>query len=171
MNNLIRKSKKGDIDAFFQLIEKHKAPMYRACKSILNNEHDIADAMQEAVISAYKNIKSLKDEGYFKTWLTRILINKCKDIIAKNKEVLCLDDYIEASYTQEFLTEFELDELLGDLSKEQRLVISLYYISELNTREISEILREPEGTIKSRLSRAKGKVKATYLQREEMNNA
>lgn len=159
MNNLIKKAKKGNEEAFFKLIEDNKVSLYKAAKAILNNDDDIADAIQETVISAYKNIKSLKNDAYFKTWLTKILINKCKDIIAKNKEILTLDDYLEEGYTQEFLSKFEIEDMLTKLSKEQKLVISLYYISQFNTREISEILKESEGTIKSRLSRARNKIR------------
>lgn len=159
MNNLIKKAKKGNEEAFFKLIEDNKVSLYKAAKAILNNDDDIADAIQETVIAAYKNIKSLKNDDYFKTWLTKILINKCKDIIAKNKDVLTLDDYLEEGYTQEFLSKFEIEDMLTNLSKEQKLVISLYYISQFNTREISEILKESEGTIKSRLSRARNKIR------------
>ncbi|KKY01681.1 RNA polymerase sigma 70 [Paraclostridium benzoelyticum] len=167
MENLIKKAKKGNEESFFELIEANKVALYKAAKSILNNDDDVADAMQETIISAYRNIKSLKDDSYFKTWLTKILINKCKDIMAKNKEVLILDNYKEEGYTQEFLSKFEIEDMLNSLSKEQKLVISLYYISQFNTREISEILKESEGTIKSRLSRARNKLrKNTQIIRE-----
>lgn len=162
MENLIKKAKKGDEEAFFNLMEINKISLYKAGRAILNNDEDVADAIQETVISAYRNIKSLKNDSYFKTWLTKILINKCKDIISKNKETVILDDYVEEGYIQEFLSKFEIEDMLNDLSKEQKLVVSLYYISQFNTREISEILKEPEGTIKSRISRAKIKLTQNF---------
>ncbi len=166
MNILVKKSKKGDEESFFILIEENKLSMYKAAKSILDNEEDIADAIQETVISAYKNIKFLKEDSYFKTWLIRILINKCKDIIHKNKDHLLLDDYSNEVYIQDFLSDFELEDSLNDLSKEQKLVVSLYYISQFNIREISEILNESQGTIKSRLFRARNKLKNTLTLKE-----
>ena len=165
MENLIKKAKKGDEEAFFKLIEINKNSLYKAGKSILNNDEDVADAIQETVISAYRNIKSLKDNSYFKTWLTKILINKCKDIISKNKDTILLNEYVEEGYIQEFLNKFEIEDMLSKLSKEQKLVVSLYYISQFSTREISEILKEPEGTIKSRLSRAKRKLRENFAMR------
>ena len=165
MENLIKKAKKGDEEAFFNLMEINKISLYKAGRAILNNDEDVSDAIQETVISAYRNIKSLKNDSYFKTWLTKILINKCKDIISKNKETVILDDYVEEGYIQEFLSEFEIEEMLNNLSKEQKLVVSLYYISQFNTREISEILKEPEGTIKSRISRAKIKLRQSFAMR------
>lgn len=127
MENLIKKAKKGDEEAFFNLMEINKISLYKAGRAILNNDEDVADAIQETVISAYRNIKSLKNDSYFKTWLTKILINKCKNIIAKNKETVILDDYVEEGYIQEFLSKFEIEDMLNDLSKEQKLVVSLYY--------------------------------------------
>lgn len=165
MENLIKKAKTGDEEAFFNLMEINKISLYKAGRAILNNDEDVADAIQETVISAYRNIKSLKNDSYFKTWLTKILINKCKDIISKNKETVILDDYVEEGYIQEFLSKFEIEDMLNDLSKEQKLVVSLYYISQFNTREISEILKEPEGTIKSRISRAKIKLRQSFAMR------
>ncbi|WP_419750655.1 RNA polymerase sigma factor [Terrisporobacter petrolearius] len=165
MENLIKKAKKGDEEAFFNLMEINKISLYKAGRAILNNDEDVADAIQETVISAYRNIKSLKNDSYFKTWLTKILINKCKDIISKNKETVILDDYVEEGYIQEFLSKFEIEDMLNDLSKEQKLVVSLYCISQFNTREISEILKEPEGTIKSRISRAKIKLRQSFAMR------
>ncbi|WP_434799519.1 RNA polymerase sigma factor [Terrisporobacter vanillatitrophus] len=165
MENLIKKAKKGDEEAFFNLMEINKISLYKAGRAILNNDEDVADTIQETVISAYRNIKSLKNDSYFKTWLTKILINKCKDIISKNKETVILDDYVEEGYIQEFLSKFEIEDMLNDLSKEQKLVVSLYYISQFNTREISEILKEPEGTIKSRISRAKIKLRQSFAMR------
>lgn len=87
--------------------------------------------------------------------------------MAKNKEVLIFDNYKEEGYTKEFLIKFEIEDMLNRLSKEQKLFVSLYYISQFNTRERSEILKESEGTIKSRLSRARNKLrKNTKIIRE-----
>ena len=117
MENLIKKAKKGDEEAFFKLIEINKNSLYKAGKSILNNDEDVADAIQETVISAYRNIKSLKDNSYFKTWLTKILINKCKDIISKNKDTILLNEYVEEGYMQEFLNKFEIEDKLANYLK------------------------------------------------------
>ena len=82
--SLISKSKKGNKEAFSMLIEEYKLPIYKTAKAILKNEDDVCDAIQETLISIYSNIKTLKDEKYFKTWAIRITINKCYDIIARN---------------------------------------------------------------------------------------
>ena len=84
MELLIKKAMKGDAEAFVQLMELNEVSMYKTAKAILANEEDIGDAIQETILAAYKNIHTLKKAQYFKTWLIRILINKCKDIIKKN---------------------------------------------------------------------------------------
>ena len=77
-NNInVKLAKSGDKAAFSELIDCHRQTLYRVAKGILKSDFDVADAIQEAIISAYKNIGSLKNEDYFKTWIIRILINEC----------------------------------------------------------------------------------------------
>lgn len=81
MEILVRKAMKGDADAFAELIRANMQSMYKTAWVYLGNEHDIADAMQEAVLACYEKIGTLKNTKYFRTWLIRILINKCNDIL------------------------------------------------------------------------------------------
>ena len=83
---LIRKAKKGDKDAFCRLIDENVQSMYKVAAAYLKNDEDVADAIQDTILSCYENLKSLKQNRYFKTWMIRILINKCKDMIQKKKE-------------------------------------------------------------------------------------
>ena len=170
MDLMIRRAQKGDKEAFIKLIVKYTQDMYKVAKSRLNSEEDIGDAIQETILSAYKNICVLKNTSYFKTWLIRILINKCNDIITNNKKVVYVEEYYEGSINNEILEDednFENNiafrEILKNLSESYRTVVVLYYVNGFNTREISEILNEKEGTIKSRLSRAREKLKNFYL--------
>lgn len=155
MELLIKKAIKGDIEALIILIDNHEVSMYKAAKAILKNEEDIGDAIQETILSAYKNIKTLKNSKYFKTWLTRILINKCNDIIRANKNLVFVEQYREATYDEYIEDKLEFDGCFGKLSSEHKIVLTLYYLEGFNSREISEILNENENTIKSRLLRGK----------------
>ena len=78
---LIRKAKKGDKDAFCRLMDMHVQCMYKIAISYLKNDEDVADAIQDTILSCYENLPGLRKNNYFKTWMIRILINKCKDII------------------------------------------------------------------------------------------
>ena len=73
--------------------------MYKTAIAILKNEDDANDAIQEALYSAYKNYYNLKEKNYFSTWIIRILINKCYDIINKNKKIAYIDDSITQNTT------------------------------------------------------------------------
>ena len=77
-----------------QVLEAEKS-LYHIAKSILGNDEDCADAMQNAVLHAYEKLHTLRDEKYFKTWLTRILINECNHIIRSRKEQIPYEDYYE----------------------------------------------------------------------------
>lgn len=83
--SIIAEVKKGNEEAFSQLIEEYKLSIYKTAKAILKDEDDVCDALQDTCLSIYKNIGNLKSEKYFKTWVIRITINKCYDIIQKYK--------------------------------------------------------------------------------------
>ena len=170
MELLIRKAQNGDKEAFISIINEHLQMMYKVAKTRLSSEEDIGDAIQETILAAYKSICVLKNTSYFKTWLIKILINKCNDIISKNKKVIYVEDYYESIENEDLLEakvsieeNIVFNETLNSLDESYKTVIVLYYVSGFNTREISEILKEKEGTIKSRLSRARQKLKEIYL--------
>ena len=85
MKQRINRAIKGDQEAFVQLIQEHTQGMYKVARSILGNEEDVADAMQDTIVACYEKIGTLKKPQYFKTWLTRILINNCNDILRTKK--------------------------------------------------------------------------------------
>ncbi len=159
--NLVKRAKKGDDNAFVELMEQNKLALYKAAKAILNNEEDIADAMQETLLSAYKNIGKLKNEKYFKTWLTRILINKCNDIISANKKTISTEFTAEIAYEDATLKD-TTEDIFYNVRAEYKVVLNLYYVLEFSVKEIAQILNIKEGTVKSRLSRGRAVVKRNY---------
>ena len=87
MNYLIKKARQGDTDAFVELMERQKQSMYKVARSYLHREEDIADAMQETVLDCYEKLGQLKSDRYFSTWLIRILINNCNDILRTGRHM------------------------------------------------------------------------------------
>ena len=81
-------AKQGDYEALEREINKIKYKLYKTGMAILKNDEDVCDALQETLISIYKNINRLEKNEYFSTWAIRILINKCNDIIRKNKTII-----------------------------------------------------------------------------------
>ena len=162
-------ARNGDSEAFKILIETVKIKLYKTGMAILKNDDDTCDAIQETLLSAYKNLNSLKDPKYFSTWIIRILINKCYDIIEKNKKVVAINQKMEVEntgYYQFYASGSILENVLNRIDTDLRTVTVLYYYDELSISEIAESLNIPEGTVKSRLSRARNTVFEILKQKE-----
>ena len=84
----------NDNQEFIRLINENRLKLYKTAMAILKNDDDASDAIQETLLSAYKNISNLKNKEYFTTWLITILRNKCFDLIKKNKKMVYVDDTV-----------------------------------------------------------------------------
>lgn len=156
---LVKKSKKGNSLAFSTLIKHYEKDLYRVAIAITKNNEDALDCIQESILKAYTNIQSLKQDEYFKTWLIKILINQCKYVVDKNKKcVSMVNENIKHSYSDNSY-EIEVKSMINDLDEDLRVLVMLYYFEDMSIKDISNILDTPEGTIKSRLSRARSKLK------------
>ena len=96
-------------EAFERLINTVKVKLYKTGMAILKNDDDVCDAIQETLMSAYKNFGSLKEVQFFDTWITRILINKCYDIIKKNKKVAYLNEQMEVEANESYYDRYKED--------------------------------------------------------------
>ena len=92
MDNLIRRAKQGNPDAFVALMQSQMQNMYKAAKAVLRNDEDVADAISDTILVCWEKLRQLKEEAYFRTWMTRILINKCHDILRKQKHISLLEE-------------------------------------------------------------------------------
>ena len=150
------------LKAFVELMERCKSGMYKVARSYLKDDADIADAIQETVINCYEHIGRLKNADYFKTWLTRILINNCKDILAAGKRVYPLEQIEEQENTCMEMQNYEFQELMNSLDEKYRIVLLLYYGEGFKIKEIAQILEMDENTVKTRLSRGRKKFEHAY---------
>ncbi|WP_200880538.1 sigma-70 family RNA polymerase sigma factor [Clostridium drakei] len=154
----IKLAKKGDRDAFIRIIENSKASMYRIAVGILNSPQDVEDAFQNTIIKSYEGIIHLKKNEYFKTWLIRILINECNAILRSNHKIIPIEEVQDnAKVTNEF-SKLELTSAVNSLSEDLRIVTTLFYFEDIPQKDIAKILDIPEGTVRSRLSRARNKL-------------
>ena len=161
--SLINKAKDGDLEALSKLIEQSELILYKTAKAILNNEEDVRDAIQEALTNIYLNLKDLKEEKYFKTWATRIVINKCYDIINKNdlnnkkidkaKKVHVIEG--NDNWENNLEQQTQLENALNSIDEKLKLITVMYYYNNFKVKEISKILNIPEGTVKYNLSKAR----------------
>lgn len=164
-DNII-KAKKGNKEAFINLIEENLISMYRVAKGILLSQADIDDAIQNTILLSYKNINTLKKDEFFKTWLIRILINECNKIYNFNKKYIDFNE-IKENYTNDEYENFDLKKAIQSLSEDLRLPIVLFYFEDMQISEIADLMNIPVGTVKSRLSRAKIKI-AQFVKEEEV---
>ena len=160
--------------SFTELLEENKLKFYKTAKIILKNDDDIYDALQDALLSMYQKYDTLRDKNLFSTWGTRIVINKCYDFFRKRKNnVLAIDETIENNTEISSFDEYDEDKygikqaMNEYLSEEQKLVVILFYYDDYSLRDISKILDIPEGTVKSRLSKARNILKEK-LEKEEI---
>lgn len=162
MKQLVNRAIKGDQEAFVQLIQENTQGMYKVARSILRNEEDIADAMQDTIVTCYEKINTLKKPQYFKTWLTRILINNCNDIIRSKKREWVGEVYTEEVSTTSDFARFEFVQMLQGLDEKYRLILILYYVQEFRVKEIAELLQMSSATVKTRLARGRKALEKMY---------
>ena len=162
LKELVIKAQNQDIDAFADLIRAYKQDMYRVAKSYLRNDEDVADAIQEAILAGFEKLQSLRSPEHFKTWLIKILINKCKDIIKSGKRYLPLEVVPEEGCCDNGQTNVEFMMLIDSLDESSKAVLVLRYGEDLSVKEISEVLGLSESAVKKRLERSRNKMKETY---------
>lgn len=156
-------ARQGDKEAFVSLIRACQQSLYVIARSILKNDDDCADAMQEAIAKAFSNIHTLKEPAYFKTWLIRILINECNSILRKKKKVYPTPyDMRKTSYIGDY-EQIELFEVINELDEQLQMIVTLFYIEDLSIKEISKVLDISVGTVKSRLYRARKQLSELVL--------
>ncbi|WP_391207267.1 sigma-70 family RNA polymerase sigma factor [Psychrobacillus sp. L4] len=143
---------KRDEQAFIQLMQLHKEDLYRTAFAFLKNEHDAVEAMQEVTFRAYEKIYTVKEPKYMKTWLIRIMMNYCQDQLKKKKRFISNEVLQEAGYSVD--STMELEEAIASLTSDEQQLIFLKYFQGTKIKEIAEIKKIPEGTVKSRLHTA-----------------
>jgi RNA polymerase sigma-70 factor (ECF subfamily) len=181
---LIEAARKGDLRAFNQLVLLYQSMVYNLAYRILSDQDAAADATQDAFLSAFKAIRKFRG-GSFKAWLLRIVTNACYDQlrVKQRRPTSSLDDLpVEADHTHYlhdpaeqpdgYVQRQELNRLIqtgiSTLPKEQRAALVLSDIQGLGYQEIAETLGLSLGTVKSRLSRGRAKLRDFLWQQGEL---
>jgi len=165
---IVKKAKQGDTSAIEQILMQNMQTMYRVAFGILKTEEEISDAVSNTIVIVFEKIQTLRNEEFFKTWLTRILINECYKIYKQNKKIVYLENCNQEtlSYNDTY-ADFEVRKLIKELDKDLKEIVVLYYFEEFSVKEISKIVKIPEGTVKSRLSRARKELEKNLINNEE----
>lgn len=165
---IVKKAKKGDANAIEQILLDNMQSMYRVAYGILRTEEEISDAVSNTVVIVFEKIQTLKNEEFFKTWLTRILINECYKICKQNKKIIYLENCNQEVFSyNDTYTDFEVRNLIKKLDDDLKEIVVLYYFEEFSVKEISKMIKIPEGTVKSRLSRARKELEKNLIKNEE----
>lgn len=167
MEVLVNQARAGDSESFVQLFESMELDMYKMARSILHQDQDCRDVMQETTLKAYRSISTLRRPEYFKTWVFRILINECHELLRRQKRRMeadhnSLDEKMSASFVlAEEYEMVELYEALDTLDVSLRLSVTLYYFHGMSVKEIASTLGVSQTAVKSRLYRARKQLAET----------
>ena len=137
--------------------------LYRVAKSLLYNDADCADAIQEAIVKAFSKLHTLKEDTYAKTWLVKIVMNECYAIMRKEKRIISLDDYQMEDQEAEQEDYSELYEAIFKLPEPVKLCVTLYYLEGYSVKEVAQILDVTESAVKNRLLKARAVLKESLI--------
>ncbi len=141
-----------DKETFAEVVLSSTDSLYHISKTILKNDADCEDAVQEAIATSFAKLNTLRQDAYAKTWLTRILINECYNILKKRRKTIPLQTEQEESESADYS---DLYHALGMLKEEHRLTLVLHYLEGYSVEEIAGVMHVSAGTVKSRLSRGR----------------
>lgn len=170
VDELVRAAAAGGEDAFAELVRLHEKKVYNLTLRLCGNPEDAADAAQEAFLSAWRGLPAFRREAEFSTWLYRLASNASIDLLRRSKrrrgeasldeEESPIDAVDAAPSPQERLEGAELRDAvaagMAQLSESHRHALVLRELQELSYEEIAAVLEVDLGTVKSRISRARG---------------
>lgn len=146
-----------DKDFFVQELEACGGMLYRVAYTILRNDSACGDALQDTALKAWEKRSTLRETKYFRTWITRILINTCYDTRRKGQRVVALEEIPQSSSAPP--PDPALALALEALPEKLRLPLVLCYSEGMNYAEIAETLHLPQATVRGRIHRAKGELR------------
>lgn len=162
MEELIQRARAGDGAAFVELIEGQKGTLYKVARSYLHNDADAADAISETVLACFEKLGTLRQPRYFRTWLVRVLIRKCQDMLRERKRSVPLDEITQVGRDEPGHARVEFLDLLDSLDEKYRTVLLLYYGEGFTVGEIAQAMDLKVETVKTRLKRARAGFKLAY---------
>lgn len=166
----VKKAIGGDQKALLSLIQHEKEKLYRTAYSYVRNEADALDVFQKTVLLAIESIHQLREPKYFSTWLMRICINASLGVLKEQRKVVLMNEPNRDSFsidTEKSAEKLDLLDAIYMLDEKYKTILILRYYEDLTFQQISELLNEPIGTVKSKgkraLSRLKNSLKGVYV--------
>ncbi|CAI8961257.1 RNA polymerase sigma-70 factor, ECF subfamily [Brevibacillus sp. IT-7CA2] len=154
----IQLAQDGSVEAFARVIQLYERTLYGLARTYVGRDEDCADVVQDTMMKAFRAIRTLREPAYFKTWMIQILINECRQWQRKKRRSPTVElsplqigeKAVQAPYEA-----IELTEAVWKLEHELRSVVWLHYYEDLPIKQVALRVGIPEGTVKSRLHRAR----------------
>ena len=180
--DMIERTSRGDAAAFNRLMEQHERRMYAVALRMCGNREDAQDCLQEAMLRVYRAIGGFKGQSSFSTWVYRITMNTCLDELRrkKNRQSTSLDSLLDMGWSpsddtnapekQAMRSELRrnLNRAIQELPEEMRSAVVLRDIQGFSYEEIAHMLEINVGTIKSRISRGREKLREKMKENAEL---
>lgn len=172
---LIKELKKGKEEAFRQIVEDYGNKLLKTCYLILRDREEAEDVVQETFTKVFRKMGTFREESGLYTWIYTIALNISRDRLRKKRYILTLEDELVGNTDVETHVEMSIDrEILRkgifEMNSLYREVLVLFYFEGLSIKEISNLLNEKEGTIKSKLSRGRNILKESLLKGGQLND-
>lgn len=174
LDELVRRCQQGELVAFTDLFRRYESQVYRLAVTILRDEQDAEDAMQDTFLRVFERIKSFRGESSFKTWLTAVAVNRCRDKLRRralslerlrgraDRDETDLSEAVAARQQRQTLWS-----LVDRLDEKHRLPVILHYHADLSCGEVARVLGLRVSTVYSRLNTARQRLRAMLREQEK----
>lgn len=168
LNDLARKARQGDMQAFSDIVKQMQQPLFRYCYPMLADRQEAEDAIQDTFIRAYRHLHHYKDQGKFSSWLFtiahRICLNKLKK---RNKQdrllsKLAHEEMTKSTHLEDVLDNQDIFALLYSLKPKVRAIMILRIVHEWSYREISRVTGMSESRLRKQYERARKQLQQEY---------
>ena len=173
----VTRASRGDHDAFAALVDARLARLDAAARLILRDGELARDAVQEALIRAWRDLPGLRDPDRFDAWLHRLTVNACLDLLRRRRrrpievELQAIDAPAGSDTFARLAVREQVDDALGRLDPGHRAVVALYYLLDMPLTEVAASLGIPVGTAKSRLHYGLAAMRSAALSEPETTTA
>ena len=158
--SIIQRCQEGDLMAYRVIYERYEQPLLRTALRILGQKQDAEDAAQEAFLKIFRGINNYRRGSKFSTYLFRILLNSCFDILRKRGRAEFKDMETEdLPFYPRHESSFNIERAIDSLPQQMRICFVLFAVEEFELEEIAQVLNKSLGTVKAAVHRAKAKLR------------